>query len=144
MGQGRGRAPLGGILSLVALIGEHTDAIRADLHRFHGVRLTEIGWRVTWAEVKAFLAHLPPEAALWRALDSPRQWGYPELLLAAIEHRLSSGNWQRGNGKGKRPKPIPAPGTNTANTRRVGTAMPVDEMRRVLDEWGQRGVTDGD
>lgn len=144
MGAGRGRGHLGGILSLVALIGEHTDAIRADLHRYHRIQLTDIGRTVTFGEVRAFLAHLPHDAALWRAMGSPRQWGYPELLLAAIENRLSAGNWQRGGGKGRRPKPITAPGTNDAKSVTTGTAVPMHRMRRLLDQWTGREVTDGD
>lgn len=143
MGRGVRGCPHGGILSLVALIGEHTDAIRADLHRYHRLRLADIGTAVSFGEVRAFLSHLPPEAALWRSLGSPRQWGWNELLLAAIEHRLSSGNWQRGGGKGRRPKPIPAPGTSPAKTVTTGTAVPMSRMRRLLDEWTGREVTDG-
>ena len=126
---------LGGILDLIALVGEHTDAIRSDLHQYHGLRLTDLGRRCTWGEFRAFIAWLPPEAALWRSLDSPRQWGWPEHLAAASAHALAMGNWQRGGGKGQRPKAPKPPGTTSADDRTFGTAMSVEDMRRVLDTW---------
>lgn len=100
--------------------------------------------RCTWGEFRAYIGHLPPGAALWRVLDSPRQWGWVEHLLAAIEARSSQGNWQRGGGKGQRPKPMKPPGK--ANQQQFGTAVSVDEMRAVLDAWDdpEGEVTDGD
>lgn len=39
---------------------------------------------------------LPPEAALWRAIDPDRTpWGLTEQLLAAAVDHLATANWQR-------------------------------------------------
>jgi hypothetical protein len=135
VGQGAGGGP-GGIEGLIALVGEHADAIRSDLHRFHRLRLTDVGGPLcTWGELRAYLTSLPPEAALWRSLGSPRQWGWAEHMLAGAVHATQSGNWQRGGGKGPRPKPLKAPGIDQANERTFGTALSIDEMRHVLDTW---------
>lgn len=134
MGRAAGGNP-GGIAGLAALIGEHTAAVRRDLHAYHRVRLSDIGRTVTWGEVGAFLAHLPPDAALWAVTNSPRQWRWIEHLLAASVHAAQSGNWQRGGGKGRRPRPIKPPGASEADETTVGQALPIDLARRLLDEW---------
>lgn len=83
----------------------------------------------------SFVADLPPDAALWRSLNSPRQWGWMEHMLAAAVHAGQAANWQRAGGKGRRPKPLTPPGTPTTTTTTIGSSMPADVMRRLLDEW---------
>lgn len=68
-------------------------------------------------------------------MGSPRQWGWQEHLLVAQLHAAQAANWQRGGGKGAKPKPLKPPGRDAGDRRHVGTALPVDDMRRVLDEW---------
>lgn len=125
------------LVGLLALIGEHHEALEADLSQFHGLRLAQVGTRaLSWRRFQALVRHLPPESALWRAMDSPRQWGWSEHMAAASLLALNAANWQRGGGKGAKPKPVRPPGSDRGASRRIGTAMPMDEMRALLDEWG--------
>lgn len=110
-----------------------------------------------WRKCRALLGQLPPEAALWRSVDSPRQWGWSDHLLAAAVLGIQSGNWQRGGGKGRKPKAIDPWPQGSGTGRTVGTARPIEEVRDLLDRWAagaldpdlpdegdEEEVTDGD
>lgn len=60
-----------------------------------------------------YVEHLPPTAALWRAIDPDAMWAVsPDaLLLAALVDAVQIGNWQRSGDKhARKPEPIPRPG----------------------------------
>lgn len=63
-------------------------------------------------------------------------WGPDTHLLATIVDLLAGANWQRSGVKSNRPKPIDRPGRNRAGERRLGTARPIEEVRRLLDLEG--------
>lgn len=88
-----------------------------------------------WGRLRDWLGHLPADAALWRSMDHPRQWGWAEHLTAAALYATQMGNWQRGGGKGRRPKPVKPPGKTDGDQKTFGTPVPLEEMRRLLDEW---------
>ena len=64
-------------------------------------------------------------------------------LLAVIAHSIQVGNWQRGNGKGPRPKRIRLNGETDPEQKRIGTALSMDDMRQVLDNWSEGAVEAG-
>lgn len=70
-----GRRRRGGIHGLVGLLSEHGEAIEADFQRYYHCRITDCSLRRFAALVK----HLPPEAALWRAMG---EFTLTEHLLA--------------------------------------------------------------
>ena len=71
----------------------HEDALRADLMRYCGVSLDDGGARVSWRDMAAMVAHLPPESALRRAEGDG--WSEAERLLAQIADSAYITWWQR-------------------------------------------------
>lgn len=117
--------------------------MEADLQRFYGIHISELGsHRLTWRRLGVLVAALPREAATVLAVHGPIPT-IGDQLLVAIEYRLAAGNWQRQGGKGPKPKPIKLPGFSMEPepTKTYGTAVPIEEMRDVLDNWG-RGATE--
>lgn len=85
------------------------------------------------------LRQLPPGARTVRALGGEVfDWNIDTHLLASIVDLLAAANWQRGGGKGPRPRPIERPGVDTPGreTKTMGTPLPKEEARRILDDWG--------
>lgn len=77
-----------------------------------GVRLSDIGERFSWVDVRDFVSNLPPtpDSAVYRARYPQSWWWQPEFdFYSAIVHALQGGNWQRGGGRGDYPKPIRRP-----------------------------------
>lgn len=76
-----------------------------------------------------------------RAVGDPSlEWSAEVHLLALIADLLAGANWQRGGGKGPQPKPIGRPGTKTPDDRRrIGTPVPRERMRELLDQWTRGG-----
>ncbi|MGH2375103.1 MAG: hypothetical protein ACRDIC_16750 [bacterium] len=65
------------------------DALEADLLRA-GVDLLDLyRGRLTFRRVCVLVAHLPAEAALWRALRPDEPLTRSELLLATVERRVT-------------------------------------------------------
>lgn len=91
-------------------------------------------------EVADLAHHLPPDAAVWRALDPDRAWGLTEQLLAALVDETRSGWWLwetskvRKRDRRKPPQPIPRPGVEPVPDDSTSTyggrdsALPTDEM----------------
>ena len=71
----------------------HEDALRADLMRYCRVSLDDGGERVSWRDMAAMVAHLPPESALRRAEGDG--WSEAERLLAQIADSAYITWWQR-------------------------------------------------
>lgn len=71
----------------------HEDALRADLMRYCRVSLDDGGARVSWRDMAAMVAHLPPESALRRAEGDG--WSEAERLLAQIADSAYITWWQR-------------------------------------------------
>ena len=64
-------------------------------------------------------------------------------LLAGVLQAVQSGNWQRGGGKGPRPKRLRLNGEQDPDQKQIGTALSIEEMRQVLDNWSE-GATEVD
>lgn len=98
-----------------------------------GVRRSDIGTVLGWADFRDFLVWLPPTAdsAWYRARKPQTWWVTPELeMLAGVLHAVQSGNWQRGGGKGQQPQPVSFPKEKKAGT--VRSADDLAEKRRQL------------
>lgn len=79
--------------------------------------------------------HLPPGSAVHRA-QLGVSWTTTDELLAMVFDALQIANWQRPGRKNlPRPKPYPRPGRDRG-PKTYGTALSVEEMRVVLDNWG--------
>jgi hypothetical protein len=106
--------------------------VEADFQRFYGLHLCDLGsHRLTWRRFGHLLAHLPPESATAREVRGGDGTVTNELL-AHIANLLAGANWQRSGGKGNRPKPIRLTAGDDPSNKKIGTALPLDEMRRLL------------
>lgn len=84
------------------------------------------------------LRQLPTEGRLVRKMHGEAfAWDAATHLLATLVDLGAGANWQRGGGHGPRPQPIQRPGQAAErDERRLGTPIPIDEARRILDDWG--------
>ena len=74
--------------------------------------MDRIGEEFTWADLRDFVAHLPPtpETALYRVQNPNSWWWSPDMdFYAAMLNALQWANFQRGGGKGEKPKPVKRP-----------------------------------
>ena len=76
----------GGICGVVAEVRAHPEEVDADLQRFYGLSILEIGEPyLPWRRVGWLLRQLPPESALARAQSGGLPpWGTAEYLLRNI------------------------------------------------------------
>jgi len=113
--------------------------VEADLQRFYGLHICELGGpALSWRRFSHLVAHLPPESATARVQRGGEATVANELL-AHVANLLAAANWQRGGGKGPKPKPIRLSGDDPDDSR-IGTAVPIDEMRHLLDHWSEGAV----
>lgn len=126
-------------------LGEHGEAVEADLLRFYRLDLAEVGTvRLSWRRLGVLIRQLPREAATVQAVaGADARWGDVEHLLAGIFDVLNVHNWQyaaahapKGK-KPKRPKPLPRPGTKSAPSRR--TRLTPAQIRARLEAQRRRG-----
>lgn len=132
---GRVRHQRGGILSLLTLIGEHSEALEFDLIGL-GLRLRhcpspEFNWRDLWVLCR----RLGRGSELYKSLnpEDDTSWGVTDYLLAVIADNTAFRLYQAAGGKGKKPKPVPRPGDSK---KYRGDALQVDDMAEWLGaDW---------
>lgn len=129
----------GGILSLDALVDEHSEAIEFDLITL-GLRLRQLGTDVLgWSDLKAIVKCLPAQSALFRSMHPEAQhWQLEQYLLADMADCLRWLVWAKTDDarQGRnRPEPIPRPGMKSSRER-VGTATGLDQMAEFL-HWSE-------
>lgn len=116
------------------MISTQSQAVQADLID-RGLRLRHLGTEaLTWGDLSAVIACLPPDSALFRAKRPDWMWGLPEMLAADIADSLRWLMWAKTKDaqKGRNaPKPIPRPGI--ARPERIGAKASVAEMNEFLD-----------
>src|SRR5690606_16392944 len=95
----RARRRRPGICGLLELLDEHGEAVEADLLRYYGVDILDLGHRrLTWGRLRRLLERLPRESNLVRETVGERAaWGDSEHLLAMAVDMLHVANWQRGH-----------------------------------------------
>ena len=77
-----------------------------------GYTLKDLGERLSWTDLRDFVAHLPPTSgsAFYRKTHPQSWWWTPEMdFLGAVLAAVQWGNWQRGGGKGDKPKQLKRP-----------------------------------
>lgn len=116
------------------MLGDHGEAIEADLLAHFNVDIRELGQpSLTWRRLRVLIEHLPADSSLARAVtdEKPeeRVWDMTTQLLAAVYDQAGWTNYLLGaliaqnNSKMKsnpipEPKPIPRPGVKADNARR--------------------------
>lgn len=119
------------------ILRDHRGPARADVRRYYGIPLDgarEAG--VPLSELADMVAHLPPEAAVWRALDPDWRWDIHAQLTAQVIDEVRALTWllERLKTKSKRkaPEPFPRPGVTPPEDVSVyggrSSALPMDEM----------------
>lgn len=99
---------VGGIASLRQLAADYPEALHFELLKL-GLRLDDLGSRrLSWFDLKAVVASLPPGSALHRARDGDEAvWDLHAQLLAGALDALNAANWQRaGDQNAARPQPV--------------------------------------
>lgn len=123
--------------SLAEFVLEHRGAVNYDLLTRTGHDLDDVGRGLSWSALDSFIRNTPPDGALMREMRPEiAQWSTTaktNAILADIYDMLAAINANlcaKGSGKRpKRPKPYPRPGA-TSNQRKIGKALPVDELKR--------------
>lgn len=129
----------GGIRSLLVELRAHGEAINFDLMQAGWTR-SDIGRRLSWRDLKAFVMWLPPtgDSALYRARKPNSWWVTAELqFLSAILYAVEGANWQRGGGQGNAPKPFEFPKDHKIS---IADGAELDKRRRRL----KKRTTGGD
>lgn len=119
----------GGILGLLTLTDEHTEAIEFDLIRL-GLRLRDVGSvGFNWRDLLVIVKRLGRDTELYRALhpEDDTSWSISDYLLALIADQSALRLWQAGGGRGSKPKPVPRPGDEPTQ-KHYGTAEPVESI----------------
>jgi hypothetical protein len=104
--------------------------VEADLQRFYGLRLSELGRSLSYRRLLVLVRQLPAESATMRAKAGVSgEWAFTEHLLAGIHDRLSMLVWmQSDRKKSRKPKPLPRPGERS----RARSGLSPSEMYRRL------------
>ena len=134
----------GGIVSLAALVTEHSGAIEYDLLTKTGHELQDVGRSLSWGALASFIANVDDNSALTRELNDEYQIWATTIktngILADIYDVLSQINANLvalGERKpSKAPKPYPRPGVEKKqdNVKHFGSAVPRGEFRKWLEK----------
>lgn len=120
------------------------DRLRADLQRFYGLDLDELGHSIRVRRMADLAANLPPEAHVWQTFDPRAEWTNRDHLLAAIADNTGFLAWcqtkEAQHAGAKWHGRIPRPGERGQRTDTV--AVDVDELAEILSR--PRGMTEGD
>lgn len=116
------------------MLSRSPDSLRADLQRYYGLDLDELGHSLRVRRAADLAAHLPDDACVWTALDPRAAWGSTRQLLADIADNTNFLAWcktknaQRHGAtwKGR----IRRPGYDTSHAET--TAKPMDEAIALL------------
>ena len=111
------------------------DKLRADLQRFYGLDMDELGHSVRVRRAADLAAHLPDEACIWTAFDPRAEWDATRQLLANIADNTSFLAWCQTKDATRRgatwKNRVPRPGGECAKER-GGHAANVDDVRTLL------------
>lgn len=92
--------------------------------------------RLTWSDLRAIVACLPPDSALGRARDpDSARWQLNEMLLAeAVDtlHLLWWAQTEAGRKNRNRPSQIPRPGVKRVEERIGDAPMSIEDMDAYL------------
>lgn len=110
--------------------------LRADLQRFYGLDLDELGHSIRCRRMADLAANLPQEACIWQAIDSRAEWTDREYLLATIADNTGFLAWCNSKDSEKRNAKwrgrVPRPGERQPQTD--STSMDVDRLAAMLSK----------
>ncbi len=119
-------------------MGDHPDALEADLHRYHGLHLwADLGTdRLPWCRFRAFLGHLPWDSAYAREIAGGKGGvTLDQQLLGLLVDRLTLQLWaqQSSKDRGPQPKPVLAElmGVEVRGSSRRSAASPEELLARL-------------
>ena len=97
---------------------------------------------MSWRRLGVLIEHLPRESATVRSVrGEAAEWMPGDYILALIADLVAAGNWQRSqNPRLPRPKPIPRPGQKADDGNRIGTPIPLPEMKKLAERWMRGGL----
>ncbi|GAA3473884.1 hypothetical protein GCM10018965_084370 [Nonomuraea roseola] len=104
---------------LARTLGEHFDAVEADLHRYYQIDLLDLyRGKLSVRKLIALLSGLPRGSALHIATEGDAAtWSTSDYLLANAVDYLAIGNWlfvsanSKKGARNPRPEPVPRPGS---------------------------------
>jgi hypothetical protein len=111
-----------------------------------GYTLNDLGDRLSWNDLRDFIAHLPPTpgSAFYRKTHPQSWWWTPEIdFLGAVLTAVQWGNWQRGGGKGDKPKqlkrpvdkPTVSPGASPTSANELKSRK--EKMKSTMERMGR-------
>lgn len=112
----------------------YPDVLRADLQRFYGLNLDDLGYGLRARRAADLAANLPPEARIWGKLNSACSWSTGDYLLANIADATSFMAWAQTSDAahgGRWKTRIRRPG-ETESPHRTGGVRTVGELYQLL------------
>ena len=113
------------------------DALRADMQRWYGLDMDEIGYTIRVRRAADLAVNIPEDGAVWPRLDKRLQWGTTKQLLANISDAAGFIAWtktseaQHRNARWK--GALDRPGIEHRRARQPGVqAMSRDRLDRLL------------
>jgi hypothetical protein len=129
------RSRHGKLLGLLRSLREHGEAIEADLARFYGERLSELGGALSWRRASALVRSLPPDSAFARSCHGSAAVDYSPTVaaIAGASYRLELLLWQNSGGKGPQPRP-PQPPESAASGAVASSLKGAELDSAILEE----------
>lgn len=123
-------------MMLVGMLRVRSDILRADMQRFYGLDIDEIGYSIRIMRAADLAANLPREALIWSVFDERNAWTTNTYLLALIADNTSFLAWSKtkdATRKGAKFKSqIPRPGSKNSKQNSDVKAVDVDTLAEFL------------
>lgn len=123
-------------MTLVGMLRARSDVLRADMQRFYGLDIDEIGYSIRIMRAADLAANLPHEALIWSVFDERNAWTTNTYLLALIADNTSFLAWSKtkdATRKGAKFKSqIPRPGSKRSKQNSDVKAVDVDTLAEFL------------
>lgn len=123
-------------MMLVGMLRVRSDVLRADMQRFYGLDIDEIGYSIRIMRAADLAANLPREALIWSVFDERNAWTTNTYLLALIADNTSFLAWSKtkdATRKGAKFKSqIPRPGSKNSKQNSDVKAVDVDTLAEFL------------
>ena len=119
------------------MLDKAPDKLRADIQRYYGLDLDELGHGVRVRRMADLAANLPEQARTWAALEPKAEWDTQTHLLANAVDALNFLAWtktrdaQRG---GKWKGQLPRPGMKRNNADDGLQALDIDALTATLNQ----------
>lgn len=113
----------------------YPDVLRADLQRFYGLNLDDLGCVLRVRRAADLAANLPPEARIWGKLNSACSWSTEDYLLADIADATSFIAWAQTSDAahgGRWKNRIRRPGEDESPGQVTGGVRTVSELYQLL------------